>query len=114
LTAHPAWWDSSLEPDLLTKVLEDPDKPHIDDLTFADDGYTCFLKLDGRGEWSIKHSEDFPLNLEEARAEVPDLDERLRTVLFGQGGTHIYVLEGGFHAELIGKANHDEHPLKKV
>ena len=58
--------------------------------------------------------DDYPLQLSELTSAVPNFDQTLRTIIFGHGGTHIYVFETGFFAHLEGKAMEKDHPLNRV
>lgn len=58
--------------------------------------------------------EEYPLQIKKLRASVCDFDIGLKTILFGQGGTHVYVFQRGYVAHLEGTANDEEHPLYKI
>jgi hypothetical protein len=72
------------------------------------------VKLRGTDGWTLDVPDNYPLQIMDLRAKVKDFDQGIKTILFGQGGTHIYVFQVGFQAYFEGTAKNIDHPLHKV
>ncbi|KAI0344675.1 hypothetical protein BDW22DRAFT_1482865 [Trametopsis cervina] len=88
-------------------------------LTFADTDAGYFVRFrpgggpDGRA-WLLNVRPDYPDQISRLMSEVPDFTDALRYVLFGHGGTHIYVFRTGFVAHFEGAAKDPQHPLNQI
>lgn len=83
-------------------------------LSWTADGKGYFARLLPSKEWTADLPDDFPHQINELRASVKNFDIGIKTILFGHGGTHIYVFERGFSAYFAGSAQNTEHSLHKV
>lgn len=83
-------------------------------LSWCDDGKGHFLKLHGIAQWTLDVPDNYPQQLVEIRKALPDFERGLQAVLFGHGGTHIYIFQRGFWVTLEGPAEDPDHPLYKV
>ncbi|KAI0090302.1 hypothetical protein BDY19DRAFT_887623 [Irpex rosettiformis] len=88
-------------------------------LAFADSDDGFFIKFRPGGgpngrSWILNVRPDYPDQVEILMSEIPNFSDRLRYILFGHGGTHIYVFDTGFCAHFEGEAKDPEHPLHKT
>lgn len=83
-------------------------------LSWCDDGEGYFLKLRDIPQWTLDVPDDYPQQLIELRKALPNFERGLKAVLFGHGGTHIYIFQRGFWVTLEGPAEDPKHPLYKV
>ena len=83
-------------------------------LSWTHDGAGYFVKLrDGAG-YTLDVPDAYPTVITALRARFGDFDVGIQAVLFGAGGTHVYIFQTGFQAHLAGSAQDAAHPLTKV
>ena len=83
-------------------------------ISWTGDGKGYFVKLLPSKEWTADLPDDYPHQIVQLRSELQGFDQGLKTILFGEGGTHIYVFERGFSAWFVGSADNPNHPLYKA
>ncbi len=83
-------------------------------ISWAHDGEGYFVKFRERGSWRLHVPECYPSQVHTFRNQIQNFDLGLKAVLFGYGGTHIYIFERGFAYNLEGAAESEDHPLHKV
>ncbi|GJE90150.1 hypothetical protein PsYK624_062750 [Phanerochaete sordida] len=109
------WYDLSIQADLLPYIKGDQyGAKKAASLSWTDDGRGYFVKLRGGDGWTMDVPDEYPLQIAQLRRQLSDFDQGIKTILFGQGGTHVYIFERGFVAHFEGTAEDSEHPLNKI
>lgn len=79
------------------------------------DGAGYFVKMRNSTAWELDVPDGYPLQINDLRRQFKDFDAGIKAIIFGQGGTHVYVFEAGFVAHFAGPEAHwTNHPLPKV
>ena len=108
------WYDTEIDQELIDLINGDGSGNKAVSLSWTADGKGYFARLFPSKEWTGDLPDDFPHQIDKLRASVKNFDIGLKTILFGQGTSHIYVFERGFSAHLDGAAEDVEHPLHKA
>ncbi|KAJ6626251.1 hypothetical protein B0H10DRAFT_2430024 [Mycena sp. CBHHK59/15] len=109
-------FNASLEKGILDHLSGANGKIAANFVSFPDDADPShyFVKGKNEGAWSANLAMYFIEGLTELKQGIPNFDQNIMGILFGQGKTHIYLFKGAFGAILDGDAEAKDHPLNKV
>lgn len=91
-------------------------KMRADFVSFPDGADPAHFFASGKAEgaWHATLPDHYVQYLKQFQQGIPQFNQNITGMLFGQGNTSIYLLKTGFIADLNGEAEKEDHPLNKV